>query len=115
MSQYPQSPLGYQPPPNYPPPSYPDQYPNGTGKALAGMILGIISLVFWCIPLLGAPVAIVGLVLSNKGLKSSSRSQAIAGFVTSIIGLVLTIINASIGAYMAATGHHPVVNHLMHH
>jgi hypothetical protein len=27
-----------------------------------------------------------------------------------IIGLVLTIINASIGAYMGATGQHPLIN-----
>jgi hypothetical protein len=97
--------MGYQTP----------QDPGPIGKATAGMVLGIISLLFWCLPILGLPVSIVGLVLSNKGLKSNSRGQAMAGLITSIIGLVLSIINASIGAYMGATGHHPLVNQLMHH
>jgi hypothetical protein len=78
------------------------------GKAIASMVLGIIGLIAWFIPLFGAPITIVGLILGIKGLKSSNRGMAIAGVVMCIIGLVATIINAAIGAYMGATGQHPL-------
>ena len=81
---------------------------NPTGKATAGLVLGIIGLLAWCIPLVGFPITIVGLVLSVKGMKSTSHGMAVAGLTMSIIGLVLCIINAAIGAYMGATGHHPL-------
>jgi hypothetical protein len=88
---------------------------NPTGKATAGMILGIIGLLAWCIPLFGLPITITGLVLSIKGLKSTSRGMAMAGLIMCIIGLVISIINAAIGAYMGATGRSPFINQLLHH
>jgi membrane-bound ClpP family serine protease len=74
------------------------------GKALASMVLGIIGLGAWFIPLFGAPITITGLILGIYGLKSSSRGMAIAGVVMCIIGLVATIVNGSVGAYMGCTG-----------
>jgi hypothetical protein len=47
--------------------------------------------------------------LSIKGMKSTSHGMAVAGLTLSIIGLVLTIINAAIGAYLGATGQHPLL------
>lgn len=88
---------------------------NPTGKATAGMILGIIGLFAWCIPLFGLPITITGLVLSIKGLKSTSRGMAMAGLIICIIGLVISIINAAIGAYLGATGQNPFINRLLHH
>jgi len=67
------------------------------GKATTGLVLGIIGLVAWFIPLIGAPITIIGLVFSIKGLKSLKRGVAIAGIVLSSIGLFATIVNASIG------------------
>lgn len=75
-----------------------------SGKALASMILGIIGLIAWLIPLFGLPITVIGLILGVNSLKSNNSGIATAGVVTSIIGLVLTIINASIGAYLGATG-----------
>ncbi len=83
---------------------------SGAGNAIASLILGIFGLLAWFIPLFGAPITIVGLVLGIRGLPSSNRGLAVAGIVLSIIGLVLTIINASIGAYLGATGQHPLIN-----
>lgn len=74
------------------------------GAATAGLVLGIISLLAWVIPLFGAPISIIGIVQSTKGLKSENRGGAISGLVLSIIGIVATIVNASIGAYIGATG-----------
>jgi len=52
-----------------------------------------------------SPITIVGVVLGIKGMaKPEGKGMAIAGVVLCIIGLVLTIINASIGAHLGATG-----------
>jgi len=47
---------------------------------------------------------VVGLILGIQGLKSENRGIAVAGVTLSIIGLVASIINAAIGAYLGATG-----------
>ncbi len=73
------------------------------GKSVAALVLGIIGLFAWFFPVAGFPITIVGLVLSAKELKEQ-RSYAKAGLVLNIIGLVLCIINASIGAFMGANG-----------
>jgi hypothetical protein len=67
-------------------------------------VLGIASLIVWLLPIVGLPVAITGLVLGILGSKGSRRGMAIAGIVLSAIGLAGALINASIGAYMGATG-----------
>lgn len=80
---------------------------TGVGEAIASLALGIIGMMAWFIPLFGLPITVVGLVLGIKGLKSENKGIAVAGLTLSIIGLVATIINASIGAYLGATGQHP--------
>lgn len=49
-------------PPNYYPPG-PGNDGGGGGKAIASLILGIVGLFGWCIPLIGLPVTIIGLVM----------------------------------------------------
>jgi hypothetical protein len=71
---------------------------------IASLTLGTIGLIAWIIPILGAPIAIVGLVLGVKGHKSSKKSLATAGIVLCIIGLFASVANVSIGAYRGATG-----------
>lgn len=61
------------------------------------LVLGILSLILWLLPILGAPISIVGLILGI-------RSKYNVGIVLNVIGLCLTIANAAIGAYMGATG-----------
>jgi hypothetical protein len=61
------------------------------GMAIAGMILGILSiplnLTGWLCP---GVLGLLGLILSAIGLKTSKgRAMAIAGLVTSIIGLLI--------------------------
>ena len=81
-------------------------------KSIAGLVLGILSLVFWLIPLIGLPIAIIGLILGIIGIKDK-RKFAMAALICSIIGLVFTIANATIGAYMGATSQHAIVNQMM--
>ena len=68
---------------------------------VAGMILGIVGLVFAFIPLVGPfisfPCIAVGIPLSVLGLRKNikertGRGMAIAGLVTCIVALVITII-----------------------
>lgn len=71
------------------------------GKAVAGMVLGIVSIVFGFLgtwfSVLALPMAIVGLVLSvlgGKQLKAAGQPAGIAtaGLVLGIIAVVLTAI-----------------------
>lgn len=82
------------------------------GKAKTSLILGVIGLVAWLLPIAGIPITITGLVKGIKAWNSSKHSFAVAGITLCIIGLVLSIINMSIGAYMGATGQNSLVNTL---
>jgi len=79
------------------------------GYAIASLILGLVSGITWLIPILGLPTTVAGLILGIKGLGPRRRGIAIAGLVLSTIFLVLTLLNAALGAYLAATGQHPLV------
>ena len=68
-----------------------------TGKSTTALVLGILSLVFWLLPLFGLPISIVGLVFGI-------RRKYTAGIVLNVIGLCLTVVNAALGAYLGATG-----------
>ena len=87
--------------------------PPGAGEATASLVLGIISAVFWLCPIVGFVVAVVGLVLgiSSHGKHRSKRAKA--GIILCVIGLVLTVVNGGIGAYMGATGRMPWLNKLL--
>ena len=104
-------------PASYPPanqyPAYPGMPPGvmyppeqGRGKAVAGLVLGIISMIAWLLPIVGLPISIVGIVLAAQGRRSvSRRTLATVGLVLSIIALVLTLINAALGAYLRVRGY----------
>jgi uncharacterized membrane protein YphA (DoxX/SURF4 family) len=79
------------------------------GKAIASLVLGILGLLGWCLPIVGLPMTITGLVLGIKGHSSRNQGMAVAGIVLNIIGLVLSVVNAGIGAYLGATGQHPLL------
>lgn len=73
----------------------------GKGKAVAGMVLGIVGIVYGLLSgylsLIGLPIAIVGLVISISGgkqLKANGQPTGIAtaGLVLGIIAVVFTAI-----------------------
>ncbi len=80
--------------PGMPPMAQPDQ--NG-GFAIAGLILGIVSIptaFFLC----GIVFGIVGIVLSALGRRSvSRRTMATIGLALSIVGVAITVILFAIG------------------
>lgn len=101
MTQSPQTP----PPPVQYAPAPPKP---GNGLAVAGMVLGIVALVLFCIWWLSLPCSIVGLILSGLGLKRSRETgtgggMAKAGLICSIIALALMIIAVIIAVIWGAS------------
>lgn len=68
------------------------------GMSIASFVLGLCGFIACCIPLLGYPVTIVGLVLGIKGRSKGAKGLATAGIVLCIITLILTLINSILGA-----------------
>lgn len=73
-------------------------YGDRSGSAIAGFVLGLISLVAWLLPLIGYPVTICGIIFSGRSLDSDRKGLAIVGLVLSVICLIITIINSILGA-----------------
>lgn len=68
----------------------------------AGLIVGILSIPCSLIlAISGWILGIVGIVINNKHKEENSTT---AGFVCSIVGLVLAVINSILGAYLAVNG-----------
>jgi len=66
--------------------------PQHNGKAIAGLVLGIVSFVFCWFGFISIPASIVGIVMSALGLKSQKSGLAVGGLISAILGLILTII-----------------------
>lgn len=82
--------------PMYGMPPVPPTIP-GKGLGIAGMVLGIISLVFFCYWFLAIPAAIIGVALSGVGYSKAKavgmkNSMAVAGITCSSIALGVAII-----------------------
>ena len=73
------------------------------GLSLTSMILGIAGFLAWCIPLLGFPVCITGLILGIIGIKKGGKGMAIAGIIMCSITLLLTLGNSILGAIIAVS------------
>ena len=70
---------------------------NGTNKdkkglAIAAMVLGIVSLVLFCIWYISLPCAILAIIFGIISIKSSKRGMAIAGISTGAVGFILMVI-----------------------
>jgi hypothetical protein len=111
------APPGYQPPPTYPPPGEPPPPPNGygpppyygappnyqyppprtgNGKAIAALVLGILSIVFCAASFFDLVLIIPAIVLGSIALNEAKhthagRSVAIGGLVCAIIGAAAAI------------------------
>lgn len=62
------------------------------GLSVAAMILGIISLVFFCVWYLSIPCAIIAIVLGVLGRKKGGKGMATAGIVLGIIAIILVVL-----------------------
>ncbi len=78
---------------------------NGVGLSVASMVLGILSLVFGCcFYYLAFPCSLLGLILAAVSLKGKKggKGMAIAGLVTSIIGIIPALIGIALGGAIAS-------------
>ena len=95
------APGGYPPAAWYPPPPYSYGYapygnypqpPKRNGLAIASLVLGILSLLFFCLfPIMIIP-AIVGVTLGAVGLKKAEQRMAIAGLIMNMLALIVNLI-----------------------
>lgn len=76
---------------------------QSNGMAIAGMVLGILSIpASCCIALLGVIVGVVGLVLSIMAQKKAKSGMGLAGIITASIGIVFGVLNMVAGAAIIA-------------
>lgn len=75
----------------------------GKGMGIASLVLGIISLVLFCVWYISIPCAVVGIILGVLQNKKNKIGMATAGIVCSIIALVLLVIAVIIGFVFGAT------------
>ncbi len=66
---------------------------NDLQKSNSGTVLGGLSLIAWLLPVVGLPVAVLG-------IRASAINNDGVGSALSIIGLILTIVNAIAGAVL---------------
>jgi predicted Zn finger-like uncharacterized protein len=78
---------------------------EGGGLAIAGFVCGVVSLVLFCVPYVGIPAGILGIVFSACDLGSKYKGLAIAGFVCAVVGIALYILLIVV-AGVVIWGHH---------
>lgn len=73
---------------------------NSTGLAIASMVLGIVSLVFFCVPYICFLTGIIGIILGaiSLGTKKGGKGMAIAGLVCSAVSMAIYLIIVISGA-----------------
>lgn len=86
---------------NYSDPGMGSEEPK-KGFAIAALILGIVGLVAWCLPILGYPVGIAGIILGILGIKKSGmKGMSITGLILSCVCILASIVNSIAGVAMA--------------
>ena len=69
-----------------------DSKDDKKGLCIASMVLGIISIVLFCIWYISVPCAILAIIFGILGMKSSFKGMAIAGIITGALGILFTIV-----------------------
>lgn len=77
--------------------SAPQQPSGSNGLAIAGMVLGIVALVLFCVWYISLPAAVVGLILSVMARKKAKETgvgggMAMTGLVLSVIALAIALL-----------------------
>ncbi len=61
------------------------------GLSIASMVLGIISVVLFCIWYISIPCAILAIIFGVVGMKKDGKGMAIAGLVLGIVALAILL------------------------
>lgn len=62
------------------------------GLSIASMVLGIISVVLFCIWYVSIPCAILAIIFGIVGMKKGGRGMGIAGLVLGIVALAILVV-----------------------
>ena len=73
---------------------------ENSNRAVASLILGLVSIVTWLFPIAGYITTIRAIVFATKGRHSEKKGMATAGLVLGIIFLVVTLLNSILGAVL---------------
>lgn len=73
---------------------------NISRLAITSFVLGLLNLGSWVLPICGFPMSILGLIFGFASLNSPKRALAITGIVLSLIGLISSIINSALAAFL---------------
>ena len=73
---------------------------ENSNRAVASLILGLVSIVTWLFPIAGYISTILAIVFATKGRHSEKKGMATAGLVLGIIFLVVTLLNSILGAVL---------------
>lgn len=70
------------------------------GLSIASMVLGIVSLVFFCFAYICIPCGIIAIILGGVALakKAAGKGMAITGLVCAVVGVAVYVILSIIGA-----------------
>lgn len=69
------------------------------GFNIASLVLGIVSIVLWCMWFISIPCSILALIFGILGIKKQGKGMAIAGIITGAISLVIWVV-LFFGAFM---------------
>lgn len=69
------------------------------GLSIAAMVLGIVSLVTWCVWFVSIPCSILALIFGILGIKKQGKGMAITGTITGGIALAIWVV-MFLGAFM---------------
>ena len=73
---------------------------NNNNRAVASLVLGLVSIVTWLFPIAGYITTILAIVFATKGRHSEKKGMATAGLVLGIVFLVVTLLNSIFGAIL---------------
>ena len=78
----------------------------GKGFGIAGLVLGIIGLLLFCVPFVGFFFGIIGLILSVVGLIQANKAQAQKGLIIGalVVAIIATLIGTAYGALIFKAG-----------
>jgi len=73
------------------------EFPNMRGASRGSIVVGVVGLITWFFPLVGVPIAAVGLFVSRSCRVSRQRKLALVGHFLSLASLVAALLNAYYG------------------
>lgn len=69
----------------------PKEQSGGSGLSIASMVLGIFSILNFIFWFTAIPLSILAIIFGVIGMNKSGRGMALAGIITGVIGIIVTV------------------------